>query len=195
MSMENRSYNSGDNAVFSNLEELFITYRKAIAIYFSIDDFTDVEHFMSLIKNKNLNEDQEMFLEWLRDEGFPYLENLENQVLPDSEKLAKQINYQKRSIDKEIQYNQHDELRACLIDIVADMPERIDLAREELAAFIDSSSTPVNSRSMTTETMIGTWIDFENEYLDQFLPTGEELTFFVSNIDESSINVDSSFLF
>ncbi|MFE4201141.1 hypothetical protein [Aneurinibacillus aneurinilyticus] len=115
-------------------DELLVLYAKAISMYFSLSQVTDANKLIELASKQELEVGQKLFLDWFQEKGLPYLKKITSKRLPDNEQLIAQIEYDKYILEDEMDFDDPVGVRACLINIVNNLPYRIQNAEVEGAA-------------------------------------------------------------
>jgi hypothetical protein len=114
---------------------LLSRYSVAVSKYLNGDYYSaGIINLVKEARNKKLGIEEEMFLDWLEEEGIPTIIRLMSQELPDDDQLRAQIEYEKFMLEKEIGYDDPEELSSLLIDIMVTLPDRVKEANTERVA-------------------------------------------------------------
>jgi preprotein translocase subunit SecB len=75
-----------------------------------------------------LTEEQQLFLNWFEECGFPTLQSVLSKELPNDPDLVAQIEYEHYILSEELDYGSPEDIRAALVNIIVDLPTRIESA-------------------------------------------------------------------
>ncbi len=113
------------NQTTESLEQLLGLYSKAICAYFHVNNISSARELISVVREKDHSGGDGVFIDWFEKKGLPCLYKVFNQPIPDSEHLKAQIEYEHYVLEKELDFIYPDDVRACLVDIISDLPDRV----------------------------------------------------------------------
>lgn len=131
------------NNTEKSLDNLLNVFLQAVYYYYDLDEINKLGELIQKAKTNCKSSGDKLFFDWLTEEGFPLIKNILSSDLLDNDQLISQINYEKYYLEKEIGYHDKDELKYSLIDVIEDLPERINsinnLSENELSSTIEYS--------------------------------------------------------
>ncbi|MGB2993567.1 MAG: hypothetical protein WBB47_13110 [Paenisporosarcina sp.] len=132
---------SGDSMpssdVNNSIDDLLSLYSAALKQYFSVHDAEDF-HVIQNLDTKKLNLDQTLFLEWLKEKGFPYLKELASTSFGSDANLSAKIQYDLYILQEEMDFEYPDDVQSSLISIVNDFPNYVAATTESYFEYEDS---------------------------------------------------------
>ncbi|THF80816.1 hypothetical protein [Cohnella fermenti] len=111
-----------------SLDSLLALYVKAITRYFSCEEAKSSSELILAARTRELAGGQRMFLDWFEEVGQPSIMRILQGKIPENEELIAQFDYEKFILEEEMGFEYPEDVRASLINIVIDLPARIESA-------------------------------------------------------------------
>ena len=118
------SYIYNPNKSTYALSKLMLLFKDGIHQYFNLEETKNPKEFIQLINNKKLSDGDMLFIMWFKDK-MPLINYYLNKDLPENELLVSQLEYEYHILEQEMGMLYPEDLRACLVDIINDLPDRI----------------------------------------------------------------------
>lgn len=113
------------------LNNMFCVYRKGLILHSGIHRSANIYEMMEKLERKNIDDYDADFMQWVKEDGIPFLRDLANIELPDNKELISHIRLHTRVIEDELDNEYPEELIDSLINIVEYLPMFIKKAREK----------------------------------------------------------------
>lgn len=165
------------DSCFNKLLEL---YAEALNRYFSIYESSDIRDLIEKAKNSELSEEQQLFVDWFQEFGLPTLQSILEKKLPNDPDFIAQIEYEHYILSEEMISGSPEDIRSALVNIVVDLPTRIELAATG-SVVIEVTDDLYNIRGIISD------IQYD-DILEDTLPMRRGILFSEGNF---SINVES----
>ena len=151
------------NETTNAFEHLLSLYAKAISKYFGINDIRSAEDLINIARATDLKKGDILFVNWFEVKALPLIREYMNQHLPKSSLLVSQLEYEYFILEQEMGMLYPEDLRACLVNMINDLPDRInevnasDNVSSEFVSYTDSYKP--QTYSFTKEHPIITFTD------------------------------------
>lgn len=132
------------NETINAFERLLSLYANAISKYFCFENVSSAEDLINIARRNNLKKGDILFVNWFEDKALPLIRQYMNQQLPKSSLLISQLEYEYYILEQEMGMLHSEDLRACLVDIINDLPDRIREAKASdnaSAVFVNYTNT------------------------------------------------------
>jgi hypothetical protein len=119
---------SDSKSLNSSLDSLFSLYINAISKYFSCEEARTVTELVAKADQSHLTAGERMFLDWFVETGLPCIRRILSMDLPNNHELFAQLDYERYILEEEMDFRYPDDVRSSLVNIVSDLPTRIETA-------------------------------------------------------------------
>lgn len=113
------------NETTNAFEHLLSLYAKAISKYFGLDNICSAAELINLSRGNDLKKGDILLVDWFENKALPFINKYMNQQLPESNLLISQLEYEYYILEQEMGMLYPEDLRACLVNIINDLPDRI----------------------------------------------------------------------
>jgi preprotein translocase subunit SecB len=138
------SATAGSTEVDRSFNSLLELYAKALTKYFSLDS-SSVAELLERARKISLSLGQQLFLNWFEGNGLPTIKSLLEQGLPNNPDLIAQFEYECYILMEEMNSDSTEDLRAAMVNIIVDLPSRIETADTIEITFDYDLFAPVSS--------------------------------------------------
>lgn len=117
------------NETVKAFKHLLCLYANAISKYFGLDSADSAVDLISAARGSNLKKGDILLVDWFEGKALPIIHKYLSQSLPVSNFLVSQLEYEYHILEQEMGMLYPEDLRACLVDIINDLPDRINDAK------------------------------------------------------------------
>jgi len=117
------------NETAKAFEHLLCLYANAISKYFGLENVGSAVDLINVARGNNLKKGDILLVDWFEGKALPIISEYMNQKLPESSLLVSQLKYEYFILEQEMGISDTGDMRACLVDIINDLPDRIREAK------------------------------------------------------------------